>query len=589
MLEKTPGDLSSQDQNGRSVLGDVSNKSQTDNNAHYGSRQKQSFLQSKSTSKLATPTNSQNYKKMQVKPAYFVRNQENSNSQINTKSPLRKPDVPQHQPESQVFTLMNDQPSITDNLQINYLNDQRLSFLADSMQVCNDKNSSLVVREFGATAEKETARNIWQKRFTIDNEYGLLSKLDSTTKLEKKVTSKILENSTSFGDLSANLMKTKRLSNLKEFISPTSKDSNLGEQMTDSQNLDKFLKAEQSPSDFLIHFSDNQGSKGSDIVRHEESSNSQDSRKFNHGMNLNLKLPAIQHFEFEDLSTKPIVQHKLFKELVSDRKQDPEKASQLHGDGSLIYAVGGSSEKEQMTIEAFDSTAKSWREVFRSNLPLECRSKFGAILLNKKEMLIFGGKTSSRRFSNSILIELGRGVLKEHVFKLSEAKSGFGYCVLNSTLSLSDKLFVCGGNNGHSILDTFECYDLTSGVHSSMPPLKCGRDEVALVYAKGELYAIGGGGKEGESLKSVERYSFSRGEWTTEADMLIERRAHAALVVQDQIFVIGGFDGEKYLHSCEKYAHLSRFDPYLSIWLQTKSMESARCTLAAAVTADQRQ
>lgn len=85
-----------------------------------------------------------------------------------------------------------------------------------------------------------------------------------------------------------------------------------------------------------------------------------------------------------------------------------------------------------------------------------------------------------------------------------------------------------------------------------MPPMKTARDEVALVALKGDLFAIGGGGKEGESLRSVERFSFSRGEWVNETDLLIERRAHAALVMNSQILVIGGFDGEKYLHSCEK-------------------------------------
>lgn len=103
-------------------------------------------------------------------------------------------------------------------------------------------------------------------------------------------------------------------------------------------------------------------------------------------------------------------------------------------------------------------------------------------------------------------------------------------------------------------MNSFEYYDLATGAVTTLPPLHTSRDEVTLVYLKGDLYAVGGGGKQGESLKSVEKYSQSKREWTIESELLIERRAHAALAINEQIFVIGGFDGEKYLHSCEKYA-----------------------------------
>jgi hypothetical protein len=113
-------------------------------------------------------------------------------------------------------------------------------------------------------------------------------------------------------------------------------------------------------------------------------------------------------------------------------------------------------------------------------------------------------------------------------------------------------LYMCGGNNGQEILDTFECYDLASKTCTRLPSLKMARDEVTLVELNGHLYAIGGGGKEGESLKSVEKYSFASNEWSLDGEMLIERRAHAAISMDGGILVIGGFDGEKYLRSCEK-------------------------------------
>ena len=78
------------------------------------------------------------------------------------------------------------------------------------------------------------------------------------------------------------------------------------------------------------------------------------------------------------------------------------------------------------------------------------------------------------------------------------------------------------------------------------------RDELAVVAANGEIYAIGGGNKEGQTLRSVEKYSFSAKRWEFTADLLIERRAHSAVSFNERIFVIGGFDGERYLCSCER-------------------------------------
>jgi hypothetical protein len=412
----------------------MSNKSHNDISSQYGSRKHGSFLQSKSSTKLSTPGQTQIAKKSIGKPLHSSKNQENNPNLMLIKPEWKHKDNPPALLGNWTLNLPQEGTQLGEHLQLNYLNDQRLSFLADSMQIGIDLNSSLKIRDFGATAEKETSKNVWQRRATIDNEYCLLNKLESTSKLEKKVVSKLLEGSPSYYDHSIGLMKTRRLSNLKDYLSPSSNIDIDSIQESEHATYEEKIIINDSPEEFMGKRSANQESEGSDIVKHVESSNSQSGKKYSCGLNLKVNIPNIQGFDSENSAKKLFSQMKVFKGISSKPKADMNQGKQQGTDGKTLFAVGGSTEREQMTIEAFDSQINQWKEVFRSSLPLECRSKFGAVLLNNKEILIFGGKTSSRRFKNSIAVDTIKGTLREHSFKLSEAKSGFGYCILNSKI-----------------------------------------------------------------------------------------------------------------------------------------------------------
>jgi N-acetylneuraminic acid mutarotase len=78
------------------------------------------------------------------------------------------------------------------------------------------------------------------------------------------------------------------------------------------------------------------------------------------------------------------------------------------------------------------------------------------------------------------------------------------------------------------------------------------RNDLCCVYYQGELYAIGGGDNQSKNLKSVEKFNFDKKLWELASDLLIARRSHASQVSGNHIYVMGGFDGEKYLGSVEK-------------------------------------
>ncbi len=54
-------------------------------------------------------------------------------------------------------------------------------------------------------------------------------------------------------------------------------------------------------------------------------------------------------------------------------------------------------------------------------------------------------------------------------------------------------------------------------------------------------------------MKSVERYDSSTGRWELVRPMLLQRRALSAVTLADGIYAVGGFDGQNYLSSVEKY------------------------------------
>jgi len=68
------------------------------------------------------------------------------------------------------------------------------------------------------------------------------------------------------------------------------------------------------------------------------------------------------------------------------------------------------------------------------------------------------------------------------------------------------------------------------------------------------IYAIGGyGGPDQACLRSAERFDITTNSWMEIPNMSVQRRALAAVTLPDGIYAIGGYDGQKYLDSVEKF------------------------------------
>lgn len=119
---------------------------------------------------------------------------------------------------------------------------------------------------------------------------------------------------------------------------------------------------------------------------------------------------------------------------------------------------------------------------------------------------------------------------------------------------LDQKIWVPGGflEQGQ-FSSTLEVYDLETGEWREGPALPAPLCAYALAAYDGDLYLFGGA-NDGGYLNSVYRLDLERDAWDALTPMPTRRAFAAAAVVGERIYVLGGYDGERELTTCEAYA-----------------------------------
>ena len=98
--------------------------------------------------------------------------------------------------------------------------------------------------------------------------------------------------------------------------------------------------------------------------------------------------------------------------------------------------------------------------------------------------------------------------------------------------AFNGKIYVCGGYDGITFLDSAEVYDPNTGKWSYISPMRVTRSRVALVANFGRLFAIGG--YDGiTNLSSVEMYDIERNDWEFTASMVAHEGGVGVGVIPD--------------------------------------------------------
>ena len=151
------------------------------------------------------------------------------------------------------------------------------------------------------------------------------------------------------------------------------------------------------------------------------------------------------------------------------------------------------------------------------------------------------------------------------------------------TVVVDNNIFLGGGNmqddsNGFIAFDAMRFMKLNPATMemTMLSNMKKSRNFVSLATLEGNIYALGGVNRQGQSLSSVEMYSISRNQWFMARSMNEVRSRAGAASLNGVIYVVGGFDGVTPLRTAEM------FNPVTGKWRKIKPMGTARALAGVA-------
>lgn len=139
------------------------------------------------------------------------------------------------------------------------------------------------------------------------------------------------------------------------------------------------------------------------------------------------------------------------------------------------------------------------------------------------------------------------------------------------------RLYLLGGSAGdHMPLNSALRFDVPRGEWEELSPMPTARDVLTSAAVGNQIYSIGG--TDGERpFGTVECYNTETGEWSPVQPMPTARGGLAAAAVNEMLYTVGGSDGTKALGTVERY-HV-RDD----VWQKGPSLLTPRRGLAVAV------
>ncbi|XP_076380872.1 uncharacterized protein LOC117220794 isoform X3 [Megalopta genalis] len=152
----------------------------------------------------------------------------------------------------------------------------------------------------------------------------------------------------------------------------------------------------------------------------------------------------------------------------------------------------------------------------------------------------------------------------------------------HSVAYLRGRIYVVGGadpledklHRKSTAVGSVWSYDPTTRTWFNEPGMLTARKDFGLVVSHGKMYAIGGQGRNGITLKSMEAFDPSDSTWREMQPMQIARVGPASVKYRDLIWVAGGMTkSKKEMFSKD----VECYDPIKNLWLRAVSLRSPRC------------
>uniref|UniRef100_A0A8C8YWL1 Kelch like family member 4 n=1 Tax=Prolemur simus TaxID=1328070 RepID=A0A8C8YWL1_PROSS len=210
----------------------------------------------------------------------------------------------------------------------------------------------------------------------------------------------------------------------------------------------------------------------------------------------------------------------------------PPMSTHRHGLGVAtlegpMYAVGGHDGWSYLnTVERWDPEGRQWNYVASMSTP---RSTVGVVALNNK-LYAIGGRDGSSCLKSMEYFD-------PHTNKwslcapMSKRRGGVGVATYNGFLYVVGGHDAPASNHCSRLSDCVERYDPKNDSWSTVAPLSVPRDAVAACSLGDKLYVVGG--YDGHTyLNTVESYDAQKNEWKEEVPVNIGRAGACVVVVK---------------------------------------------------------
>ncbi len=231
-----------------------------------------------------------------------------------------------------------------------------------------------------------------------------------------------------------------------------------------------------------------------------------------------------------------------------------------------IYVIGGTLLENESsgpfglsTVEVYDPHNNSWKKVADMPMP---RSNAGAAVVDGKIYVVGGLAATDRRMESTKILKVvevydPQTDTWERKQDMSQPRLSFGIGVVGR------EIYVMGGANffeNQWRLDHVEVYDPDTDVWHNRPSLLTRRDGFETAVVEDSLYVIGGRGwpsiaQNGPYLATIDVYEPGN-RWRKKTNLPSLRYGFSAVVVADEIYLIGGLEGaafDQHVKTVESY------------------------------------
>lgn len=240
-----------------------------------------------------------------------------------------------------------------------------------------------------------------------------------------------------------------------------------------------------------------------------------------------------------------------------------------YGSGDVLVILGGFGSHQNLvdTVEMYDPKISKWKCL--PNL-MKPRRYVSSASLNGK-IYVIGGYDGQTRLNSVECLDLTSDEpVWQNVAPMNQHRGLAGACVHKG------RIYVCGGFDGYTRHTSMESYNPILDQWQLLSGMAVGREGAGLVVARDKIYCIGG--YDGVNLlDSGECYDPETEHWSAIVPMSTRRSGAGVAVVNDQIYVCGGYDGNNHLSSVESY------NIHTAHWTTVQNMTVPRCYVGACV------